>query len=190
MKTEDQRIGDSVARLRANRRMSQADLADRMRDHGFRWSQATVWSVEKGDRPLRLTEGDALAFVLGLESVDMLLPRGRKAARTIEAAQRVHDAAVTFQEARLELIQSGQSAQGVLLEVDGDDPDLGPQTRAMEELAVHVFIEHVNQVPGDDWRQVLRDNGVTFSISEPKTASEKKQASPKKMRDTATTARK
>lgn len=35
-----------------------------MRERGWKWSQATVWAVEKGDRPLRLAEANDLAAIL------------------------------------------------------------------------------------------------------------------------------
>lgn len=60
----DRIIGENVARVRAAANRSQADVADEMRRKGFKWSQATVWSVEKGERPLRLAEAEALAAVL------------------------------------------------------------------------------------------------------------------------------
>lgn len=59
---DDQQIGRNLARLRGD--MPQKDLAEAMRDFGFKWSQATVWSVEKGERPLRLTEAGALGAIL------------------------------------------------------------------------------------------------------------------------------
>lgn len=52
--------------------MSQKDLADAMRARGFKWSQATVWAVEKGERPLRLTEAEGLAAILRINP-DLLL---------------------------------------------------------------------------------------------------------------------
>ena len=58
----DQRIGQNLARLRGS--LSQKDLADLMRERGWKWSQATVWSVERGDRPLRLAEAEDLARIL------------------------------------------------------------------------------------------------------------------------------
>jgi len=64
---EDAEIGRALVRLRGSR--SQQFLADRMRERGWRWSQATVWSVEKGDRPLRLAEAVDVAEVLGADSV-------------------------------------------------------------------------------------------------------------------------
>lgn len=45
---------------------SQADLAKAMRERGPKWSQATVWAVEKGDRPLRHSEAIELADLIGL----------------------------------------------------------------------------------------------------------------------------
>lgn len=60
----DEDIGRNFTRMRGA--MSQKDLAEAMRKRGFRWSQATVWAVEKGERPLRLTEADAASAVFGL----------------------------------------------------------------------------------------------------------------------------
>jgi transcriptional regulator with XRE-family HTH domain len=59
---EDRLIGTNLARLRASR--SQAEVAVLMKDAGWKWSQTTVWKVESGERPLRLTEARALAEVL------------------------------------------------------------------------------------------------------------------------------
>ena len=59
----DQDVGQAVARLRGER--TQQAIADAMRERGWKWSQATVWSVEKGERPLRLREAAVLASVLG-----------------------------------------------------------------------------------------------------------------------------
>jgi transcriptional regulator with XRE-family HTH domain len=61
--TADDRIGQNLVTLRGER--SQKDVADAMRARGWKWSQATVWSIEKGERPLRLAEADDLADVLG-----------------------------------------------------------------------------------------------------------------------------
>lgn len=61
----DRTIGENVVTLRGE--MSQKALADAMRERGHKWSQATVWAVEKGDRPLKLTEANDLAGVLGTD---------------------------------------------------------------------------------------------------------------------------
>lgn len=67
---DDNQIGQNIARLRGA--MSQKDLALAMRDRGHKWSQATVWNVERGERPLRLSEATALVDVLELQSVQSI----------------------------------------------------------------------------------------------------------------------
>lgn len=63
-KPADVAIGKNLVILRGD--MSQADLANKMRtEKGHPWSQATVWNIEKGDRPLRLSEAKDLSDLLG-----------------------------------------------------------------------------------------------------------------------------
>lgn len=68
----DKVIGRVVALLRLNR--TQQEVADAMRERGWRWSQATVWAVEKGDRPLRLAEARDLAEILQVPLIRLLEP--------------------------------------------------------------------------------------------------------------------
>jgi len=58
----DQRVGRNIMKFRGDK--SQQALAERMRDKGFKWSQATVWATEKGDRPIRLSEVIVLSEIL------------------------------------------------------------------------------------------------------------------------------
>lgn len=69
MAERDEQIGRNVQTLRGRR--SQADVADAMRARGHKWSQATVWSIEKGERPLRLSEALDLLDVLDMADVDL-----------------------------------------------------------------------------------------------------------------------
>jgi hypothetical protein len=64
----DEETGQDVAAAREAAEISQKELADQMRERGFKWSQATVWSVEKGERPLRLVEAQHLADAIGFAS--------------------------------------------------------------------------------------------------------------------------
>lgn len=66
----DDQVGRNLIRLRGE--MSQKDLAAEMKRRGFKWSQATVWSVEKGERPLRFTEVEALTDVFGRPASHLL----------------------------------------------------------------------------------------------------------------------
>lgn len=62
----DRLIGSRLVDLRSSSGVSQAYLAREMVGRGFsKWSQATVWSVEAGRRPIRLSEAIALATILG-----------------------------------------------------------------------------------------------------------------------------
>lgn len=79
--TIDERIGQNLAITRGE--LSQKDLADRMRERGWKWSQATVWSIEKGERPLRLAEAEDVADILN-RPISVLLARDGEAV--------VHDA--------------------------------------------------------------------------------------------------
>ncbi len=62
----NRQIGEAVRKVRGD--LPQEALAEAMRKHGHeKWSQSTVWSVETGARPLRLTEAVDLAYVLEVD---------------------------------------------------------------------------------------------------------------------------
>lgn len=65
MEQRDAAIGSTVHRLRTGRGLSQQDIADAMRERGWKWNQTTAWSIEADRRPLRLSEAVDLAAVLG-----------------------------------------------------------------------------------------------------------------------------
>lgn len=64
------RIGRNVSIHRGE--MSQVQLAAMMTERGNKWSQATVWNTEQGNRPLKLKEAIDLAEVLSV-SLDSLV---------------------------------------------------------------------------------------------------------------------
>lgn len=68
----NKQVGRNLARLRRDK--SQQALADEMREHGHRWTQATVWSIEQGERAVKLDEALSLSKILnlGLYGVDAL----------------------------------------------------------------------------------------------------------------------
>lgn len=100
--TKDEQIGKNLARLRGD--MTQKDLAAAMRARGFKWSQATVWSIEKGERPLRYSEAvqvtdllDAGVYVLDEEdwesAVKKVRQRVQTASESLDAAMDEYEAA-------------------------------------------------------------------------------------------------
>lgn len=63
----DDQIGKNLATLRGQ--VTQQELGEKMRQRGFKWSQATVWDVERGKRPLRLTEALEVVAILNKPGV-------------------------------------------------------------------------------------------------------------------------
>ncbi|QYF98103.1 hypothetical protein [Microbacterium sp. PAMC21962] len=100
----DEQVGRNLAALRGT--VSQKDLAAAMRELGFKWSQATVWSIEKGERPLRLVEAQALGVALG-KSNAWLLVSSNAASDAMSAGMR----AAKLHDALLELIEQYQEAR-------------------------------------------------------------------------------
>ncbi|MGP5261226.1 helix-turn-helix domain-containing protein [Brachybacterium paraconglomeratum] len=112
MDFDDAEIGARLQSLRESV-VSQATLANAMKDHGHeKWSQATVWAVEAGKRPLRLSEAASLAAILGAEVSDFLQSSAvgkvigsmREAITDVDrAATDLTAAAVRFEDARTRL---------------------------------------------------------------------------------------
>lgn len=72
LETPDRAVGRAVQRLRTQAGLSQAEMAERMRERGWKWLQPTSWSVEQGKRPLRFAEAVDLAPLLGARLEDLL----------------------------------------------------------------------------------------------------------------------
>jgi len=89
-------IGATVTLLRGA--MSQQAVADAMRDKGHRWTQSTVWTVEKGERRLLLSEGAELAAVFDV-SVEMLLKPPDEAALQSDIAGECRAIGLLYHEA-------------------------------------------------------------------------------------------
>lgn len=96
MSDRDVAIGQNLTRLRGDK--TQQDVAAAMRAAGYKWSQATVWAVEKGERPLRLSEAEALSKALGASVLSMLIP-----SKESEALQDLHEALARLMDADLRL---------------------------------------------------------------------------------------
>lgn len=71
---EDVQIGENVIRARGE--VTQTALAHMMRDRGHKWTQNTVWLVEKGERSLKLREAVDVAHVLGVSTESLIQSSG------------------------------------------------------------------------------------------------------------------
>ncbi|OLT09309.1 hypothetical protein BJF77_11010 [Kocuria sp. CNJ-770] len=128
MTKSDQEIGEVVAVLRGA--VPQRDIAERMTNRGFKWTQGTVSSVEKGERSLKLTEGAVLAEILGTDVQSLIadeeaarLERDFRAGQTAltDARQEIQRATRKFIAAQgyLRRIRSSLSEDELAL-LDGD----------------------------------------------------------------------
>lgn len=136
----DSEIGRSVAALRGDR--SQKSIADEMRSRGWRWSQATVWSVEQGTRPLRFAEAVDLEEVLGSK---------------IEARQPEEDSAALAAERELwSAVAELQSATGRYLDAQQNLEHFA--RRASDELRERLFRNVLGISPAtlaEEWTEHL-----------------------------------
>lgn len=75
---EDAWLAENIREARESLKMSQGELARRMRDLDYRWWQQTVRRVEEGTRNVVAGEAAALARILGTSVTRLMMP-GRKA---------------------------------------------------------------------------------------------------------------
>jgi hypothetical protein len=98
-----------------------------MRERGWKWSQATVWSVEKGERPLRLSEATDLAEVLGiLMPVLLAVP---EEARVHESMHQCRQAHATLEAATTGYLEAAAHLQVALDQAQRAGVQLGDSTR-------------------------------------------------------------
>lgn len=95
----DARIGAYVAELRAGAGLTQAELANQMRAQGWKWSQQSCWSIEKGRQTLRLQEALDLAHILGVDVWWLLSYAEAEAPGVRERIRQMHAASAAIQEA-------------------------------------------------------------------------------------------
>jgi transcriptional regulator with XRE-family HTH domain len=85
----EQNFATNVREYREQSGLSQEDLAQRMAERGFGFTQSTVWKIEQGKRAVRIAEAVALMDALGLPSW-MNLTRSPHAFRRDAQLQSAH----------------------------------------------------------------------------------------------------
>ena len=123
----DQNIAANLRTYREARNISQDELAQRMADRGFGFSQATIWKIERGQRPVRASELIAFADALGIISVTSLTSEPGEARHRVQldqANRKAHDAygalkeaAAAYLHAQLELVVAAYEARAAGLTV-------------------------------------------------------------------------
>jgi transcriptional regulator with XRE-family HTH domain len=86
----DDNVATNLREFRERNGLSQGELAQRMTDLGFGFSQATIWKVESKQRPVKVSEAVALGEALGLRSWTYLTqqPEVSRHHADLEAANR------------------------------------------------------------------------------------------------------
>lgn len=129
MDSEDVQIGERLQALRGPV-ISQAGLANAMKERGHdKWSQATVWSVEQGKRPLRLTEAAALAEILQAEVGDLL-----QSSEASRAMDKIRDALV-------DVDRIGRTISGLTLDFEEARTALREQIGHLDAESVEAWTE-------------------------------------------------
>jgi transcriptional regulator with XRE-family HTH domain len=123
----DQNIAANLRIYRDAGNISQEELAQRMADRGFGFSQATVWKIERGQRPVRASELVALADSLGVMSPTSLTyqPDATRYKVQLDQANRnaqhayetLREAAADYLEAQVVLVVAAREAQDAGLAV-------------------------------------------------------------------------
>jgi transcriptional regulator with XRE-family HTH domain len=123
----DQNIAANLRIYRETGNISQDELAQRMADRGFGFSQATIWKIESGQRPVRASELIALADSLGIMSPTSLThkPDATRYKVQLEQANRnaqhayetLKEAAAGYLEAQVELVVAAREAHDAGLTV-------------------------------------------------------------------------
>jgi transcriptional regulator with XRE-family HTH domain len=123
----DQNIAANVRSHREAGNISQEELAQRMADLGFGFSQATIWKIETGQRPVRASELVALADSLGIMLATSLTHEPEMTQHEIrleQANRKAHhayetlkEAAASYLEAQVELVVAARLAHDAGLAV-------------------------------------------------------------------------
>jgi transcriptional regulator with XRE-family HTH domain len=159
----DQNIAANVRAYREASGVTQDELAQRMTERGFGFSQATVWKIESGQRPVRASELMALAASLDIRSPTRLtyepdvtrheiqLEDAKSAAYT--AYHALKEAAAAYLEAQIDLVFVAHQARDaglVVTELDTSWLTTPPEqavfesrieARHEEELGDHLIDE-------------------------------------------------
>jgi transcriptional regulator with XRE-family HTH domain len=116
----DQNIAANLRTYREAGSISQEELAHRMADRGFGFSQATIWKIESGQRPVKASELVALADSLGVMLVTHLTDKPDVARHQVRldqanrkaqhAYQTVKEAAADYLDAQLALVVAARQA--------------------------------------------------------------------------------
>jgi transcriptional regulator with XRE-family HTH domain len=154
----DQHIAANLRTYREAENISQEDLAQRMADRGFGFSQATIWKIESGQRPVKASELIALADSLGDVTVASLTGEPGTTRYLVQLDQANHraykaytalkEAAEAYLEAQLNVLFAAQTAHEAGLTItERHAPWL---TTPPEEVVIETRAERAHEADYED----------------------------------------
>jgi len=151
----DHYVAVNVRELRERRGLSQGELARRMIDQGFGFTQATVWKIEAGQRSVKVGEAVALGRALELASWPQLAERPEISQHRaeLEAADRdareayeaLRAAAATYLRTQTELSLTVRLAQDAGLGPEADFYRGGWLAAPAEQAVIEARVQHDEQ---------------------------------------------
>ena len=154
-RTRDELIGANLALLREAKGYRQSDLAERLQELGLsQMHQNTISRIEKGERPLRLSEAEDIAKALGMPLWN--LTAHREVARVSVLLQEIYDARRTLSRAALTYIeQLGR----LRMEYDAMDAETQALFNAQDFPGVDVMLRwlETGNDPASVATEVIRD---------------------------------
>lgn len=173
----DQNVATNLREVRERYELSQDELATRMSERGFGFTQATVWKIESGQRSVKVSEVAALGDALGLVSWTILTrtpERSRHLAQLQFANGRIHQgyavlkkAAAEYIHHQIDLVFAVREAQDAGVEVPEmwtswlDIPAEAAAIEARVEWSSQDDIYNQRDEKVDAILQALREHGYT-----------------------------
>lgn len=140
----------NLRKIREERGLSQAELAQRMKDLGHSYTQATIWKLEQGHREPKLSEVVALGAALDLwiwseladkpATFDVATALDRWRRRAYELAEQTRAAAAAQMDALVQLAFAVKAAEDAGLPVEwarkraGGFLELTPEVTVLREV--------------------------------------------------------
>jgi len=171
----DHYVAVNVRELREHRGLSQGELALRMIEQGFEFTQATISKIEAGHRSVKVSEVLALGRALGLGAVLPLAERPEISERRVElevadrearkAYEAVKAAAATYLRAQRDLSLTLREARDAGLGVDAEYYRWGWLATPAEQAVIEarVQLDEHDRITG---QQISRVSAVLETLRE------------------------
>ncbi|MET9632174.1 helix-turn-helix transcriptional regulator [Lentzea sp. NPDC006480] len=149
----EQHVATNVREFRERADMSQEELARRMSERGFGFSQATIWKIENGQRTVKISEAVVLSEIFNLLWMDLTrAPQvSRRQAAVAQAHRNAYQAFGALKEAAAEFLETQLSLSLAVREAQDDGLTVAEPLKSWLEIPAEraVLEARVEQEQGD-----------------------------------------